>query len=144
MNKYLVTATAVAIAAALPQAGACAPLDDALHCNVSAHTFIHSLIDAGQIDSEPTRVESNSINAFNLVKGVDLRAFGYPVFAIVGYEEGDPMFRKGSGTRLSRSAYGAVVWGSTPKVKAAVDAAHSNAIVHHVAPFITAIFCDRD
>ena len=144
MNKYPVTVIAAALAAALPQASVCAPLDDALHCNVSAHTFVKSLIDAGQIEPQPTRVESNSINAFDLVKGADLHAFGYPVFAIVGYEEGDPTFRKGSGARLSRSAYGAVVWGSTDKVKAAVEAAHSNAIVHHVAPFITAIFCDRD
>jgi hypothetical protein len=144
MNTYLVTAVAAAFAAALPQSGLCAPLDDALHCNVSAHTFIGRLIDAGEIEPQPTRVESNYINAFNLVKGTDLHAFGYPVFAIVGYEEGDPIFRKGSGTRLSRSAYGAVVWGSTEKVKASVEAAHSGAIVHQVAPFITAIFCDRD
>ncbi len=144
MNKFLVTATAAALAGALPQTSTASPLDDALHCKQSAHTFISGLIDAGQIEPQPTRVESNSINAFDLVKGADLHAFGYPVFAIVGYEEGDPIFRKGSGTRLSRSAYGAVVWGSTSKVKAAVEAAKSNAIVHHVAPFITAIFCDRD
>lgn len=143
MNTYFVTAVA-ALAAALPHSGVCASLDDALHCNVSAHTFIGSLIDAGQIEPRPTRVESNYINAFDLVKGADLHAFGYPVFAIVGYQEGDPIFRKGSGTRLSTSAYGAVVWGSAKNVKAAVDAAHSNAIVHRVAPFITAIFCDRD
>lgn len=143
MNKHL-AAVVVACAAALPEAGSCTPLDNPLHCNVSAHTFIGNLIDAGEIEPQPTRVESNYINAFNLAKGADLHAFGYRVFAIVGYEEGDPLFRRGSGTRLSRSAYGAVVWGTTEKVKAAVEAAHSNAIVHHVAPLITAIFCDRD
>src|SRR5690349_17671565 len=89
MNKFLVTATAAALAGALPQTSSASPLDDALHCKQSAHTFISGLIDAGQIEPQPTRVESNSINAFDLVKGADLHAFGYPVFAIVGYEEGD-------------------------------------------------------
>ncbi|CAN7677606.1 hypothetical protein LJR230_005232 [Trinickia sp. LjRoot230] len=144
MKTTLVAASVAACAAILPVASHAASLDDPLTCNVSAHTFIGKLIGDGLIEPQPSRVESNSINAFNPIRGVDLQAFGYHVFAIVGYYEGDPIFRKGSGKRLSQNAYGAVVWGSTPKVQAAVEAAHSPAIVHHVAPFITAIFCDRD
>ena len=146
LMKSLVTAAVFAAAAAWPAAGFCAPisLDNPLHCNVSPHAFVRGLIDKGALEAQPFRVESNSINAFNPVRGVNLRAFGYHVFAIVGYEEGDSLFRNGSGKRVSSSAYGAVVWGSTEKVQSAVNAAHSPAIVHHVAPFVTAIFCDRE
>lgn len=140
-----ICAIAVALlAVALPHTTYAASLDDPLQCNVSAHTFVGTLISEGLVDPEPSRVESNYINAFNPTQGANLRAFGYHVFAIVGYEHDDPLFRQGRGQRLSRSAYGAVVWGSTDKVKATVAAAQSPAIVHHVAPFITAIFCDRD
>ncbi|GLU30934.1 hypothetical protein WKR88_11555 [Trinickia caryophylli] len=142
--KKFVTAAVFLVSTALPAAGHAGSLDDPLHCTVSAHAFISKLIDENLIDPQPSRVESNYINAFNLAKGADLHAFGYRVFAVVGYEDDDPLFRKGSGKRLSRSAYGAVVWGSTEKVQATVTAAQSPAIVHHVAPFITAIFCDRD
>ena len=144
--KSLVTAAVLTAAAAWPAAGSCTPvvLDDPLHCNVSAHAFVSGLIDRGLIEPEPFRVESNSINAFNPVRGVDLRAFGFHVFAIVAYEDGDPLFRKGRGKRVSSSAYGAVVWGSTEKVQTAATAAHSSAIVHHAGPFITALFCDRE
>jgi hypothetical protein len=140
-------AAALSIAAiAWPAIGSCTPipLDDPLQCNVSPHAFIGGLINQGDVEPQPFRVESNSINAFNPVHGADLRAFGFHVFALVAYEEGDPLFRKGSGKRVSSSAYGAVVWGSTEKVQAAVSAAHSPAIVHHAGPFITAIFCDRE
>ncbi|HTI18298.1 MAG TPA: hypothetical protein VL598_11590 [Trinickia sp.] len=144
--KSLVTAAALTASAACPVVALCAPvaLDNSLHCNVSAHTFVSELIAQGLLQAQPFRVESNSINAFNPVRGVSLHAFGYPVFAIVGYEEGDPLFQAGSGKRVSTSAYGAVVWGSTEKVQSAVTAAKSQAIVHHVAPFMTAIFCDRE
>ncbi len=119
-------------------------LDQPLQCNISPHAFIGGLIDHGLLEPQPFRVESNSINAFNPVRGVDLRAFGFHVFALVAYEAGNSLFQAGSGTRVSSSAYGAVVWGSTEKVQAAVAAAHSSAIVHHAGPFITAIFCDRE
>jgi hypothetical protein len=144
--RNLVTVAALVAAVAWPDVGSCAPisLDDPLQCNASPHTFISGLIDNGLIEPQPFRVESNSINAFNPTRGVDLRAFGFHVFAIVAFEDSDPLFRKGSGKRVSSSAYGAVVWGSTEKVQTAVTAAHSSAIVHHVGPFITAIFCDRE
>lgn len=140
-KRVLAAAFAAAVTANATHA---TPLDDPLHCNVSAHTFVSTLIDEQLIDPEPSRVESNYINVFNPAHGADLRAFGFHVFAVVGYEHDDPLFRQGGGERLSRSAYGAVVWGSEDHVKAAVTAAHSPAIVHRVAPHITALFCDRD
>jgi hypothetical protein len=142
--KSLVTAAAFVAAVAWPAEGFCASLDDLLHCTVSAHDFISTLIGDGSIDRLPFHVESNSINAFDPAHGADLHAFGFHVFAVVGYEEGDPLFRKGAGKRLSTSAYGAVVWGATQDVQSAVTVAQSSAIVHHVGPHITAIFCDRE
>lgn len=144
--KTLFAAAAFTAAVTWPATASCAPilLDAPLQCTVSPHAFIGGLIDQGDLEPQPFRVESNSINAFNPVRGVDLLAFGFHVFALVAYQEGDPLFRKGSGKRVSSSAYGAVVWGSTEKVRAAVTAAHSPAIVHHAGPFITAIFCDRE
>ncbi|PLZ04317.1 hypothetical protein CY652_01185 [Burkholderia sp. WAC0059] len=131
--------------AALPLCSqAAAPLDDALTCSESAHTFVSGLIDQQLIESQPMRVESNSINAFWPQRGVHLRAYGFTVFAIVGYEENDPLFHTGSGTPIAPSAYGAVVLGSLAKVQAAVAAAgNTTAIVHHAGPLLTAIFCQQ-
>ena len=116
-------------------------LDEPLHCDRPAHDFIGPLETQGLIDPHPSHVEPNSINAFNPAHDADLTAFGFRVFAIVGYQKNDPMFRKGDGKALADSAYGAVVLGSTESVASAVKAAGSSAIVHHVGPFITAIFC---
>lgn len=138
--KRLVTA-ALIFAAALPARAIAETLDEPLHCDRPAHAFIDALETQGLIDPHPSRVEPNSINAFDLVHGADIKAFGYRVFAIVGFQKDDALFQTGSGKPLADSAYGAVVLGSSDKVKAAVRAAGSTAIVHHVAPFITAIFC---
>ncbi len=54
------------------------------------------------------------------------------------------MFRTGDGEPLANSAYGAVVFGGDVKVQEAVTQAGSTAIVHHVGPHITAIFCKRN
>ncbi len=116
-------------------------LDESLHCDRPAHDFIGALETQGLIDPHPTHVEPNSINAFNPAHGADLTAFGFRVFAIVGYQKDDPMFHKGDGKLLADSAYGAVVLGSTESVTTAVREGGSSAIVHHVGPFITAIFC---
>lgn len=146
MNRFaIVTATAIVLAA-----GAfCVPafatsLDEPLHCDRPAHEFVGALESQGLIDPHPTHVEANSINAFNPTRAADLTAFGFHVFAIVGYQKDDPLFHKGDGKPLADSAYGAVVLGSTDSVKAAVRAGGSSAIVHHVGPFITAIFCQDD
>jgi hypothetical protein len=138
-------ALCVLSAAALPLAShAATALDAALACNESGHQFIADLAGQQLIDPTPTRVESNSINAFRPAKGADLSAFGFHVFAVVGFEKDDPLFRTGDGQPLANSAYGAVVFGGDHSVQDAVTQAGSTAIVHHVAPHITAIFCKRN
>ena len=130
--------------ALLPVVATAAALDEPLKCNVSAHDFIGGLEQRQLIDPTPTRVEKNSINAFKPADGATLTAYGFHVFAIVGFQKDDPLFRTGDGKPISDSAYGAVVFGGIDSVQAAVSAAQSTAIVHKVAPHITAIFCDRD
>lgn len=127
----------------LPLACHAAALDTPLACTVSAHQFIGELQAQHLIEPKPMRVESNSINAFRPTPDAGLTAFGFNVFAVVGFEKDDPMFRPGTGEPIAASAYGAVVLGGEAKVQAAVDKAGSRAIVHRVAPFITAIFCKR-
>jgi hypothetical protein len=133
-----------AIAAVLPTFSHATALDEGLYCDRTAHEFIGPLERDGLIDPKPSRVEPNSINAFNPASGAQLTAFGFHTFKIVAFQQDDPMFRKGDGKPIAKSAYGAVVIGSRAKVQAAVDAAQSPAIVHEVAPFITAIFCQQD
>ncbi|MEQ5843874.1 hypothetical protein N0A02_30905 [Paraburkholderia acidicola] len=140
MKRAFLTLSAALISAA-PLLAHAAALDAPLACNESAHRFIADLADQQLIDPKPNRVESNSINAFSPAHGADLTAYGFRVIAIVGFEKDDPMFRNGDGEPVAKSAYGAVVFGGTDKVKAAVTEAGSSAIVHHVAPFVTAIFC---
>jgi hypothetical protein len=144
--KHVLSAVTLALSAcALPLAcHAATALDAPLACNESGHQFIADLAAQQLIEPTPMRVESNSINAFRPVKGADLTAFGFHVFAIVGFEKDDPMFRTGDGEPLANSAYGAVVFGSDANVQDAVTRGGSTAIVHHVAPHVTAIFCKRD
>jgi hypothetical protein len=145
MKHVFLSALLALSATALPLAcHAATALDASLACNESGHQFIADLAQQQLIEATPTRVESNSINAFKPVKGADLTAFGFHVFAVVGFEKDDPMFRTGDGEPLANSAYGAVVWGSDASVQDAVTQGGSTAIVHHVAPHITAIFCKRD
>ncbi|RKT22658.1 hypothetical protein B0G69_6133 [Paraburkholderia sp. RAU2J] len=141
--KRFISSVLLLLAAALPMRGFAASLDAALTCNQSGHQFIADLAQRELIDPKPTRVEQNSINAFSPAPGADLSAFGFHVFAVVGYEKDDPLFRVGNGEPLARSAYGVVVFGSEAKVRNALAGAGSTAIVHHVAPLITAIFCKR-
>ncbi|MCC8400864.1 hypothetical protein LJ655_02970 [Paraburkholderia sp. MMS20-SJTN17] len=142
MNRLLVLLL-VAAAAALPLPSFAVELDGPLVCNETGHQFIADLMQQQLINPKPTHVESNSINAFALMPNVHLSAFGFHVFAVVGFEKDDPMFQVGDGEPVAQSAYGVVVFGSDDKVKSALENAGSTAIVHHVAPFITAIFCKR-
>jgi hypothetical protein len=142
--KCFFSSVVVVLTAALPFSVQAAALDTPLACNESGHQFIADLAQQELIDPKPTRVESNSINAFTPVSGANLTAYGFRVFAVVGYEKDDPMFRVGDGEPVARSAYGAVVFGSEAKVRAALTQTGSTAIVHHVAPLITAIFCKRN
>ncbi|WP_244814008.1 hypothetical protein [Caballeronia sp. Lep1P3] len=115
-----------------------------LDCQSNAHDFIAPLQQDGLLERKPMRVEANSVNAFKPVKGATLTAYGFKVYVLVAYEKNDPLFRQGKGEPIGDSAYGAVVWGSDDAVEEKVREAGSDAVVHHVAPFITAIFCKRD
>jgi hypothetical protein len=121
-----------------------AAIDDTLTCNESAHDFISGLIDQNLIDPKPMRVESNSINAFWPAHGQRMTAYGFSVFAVVGFQKDDALFRTGNGKPIATSAYGAVVVATQAKVQAALTAAGNNAIVHHAGPMLTAIFCQQD
>jgi hypothetical protein len=143
MKHVFSSALLALLTATLPLACHATALDAQLACNESGHQFIADLAQQQLINPTPMRVESNSINAFRPAKGADLSAFGFHVFAVVGYEKDDPMFQTGDGEPLANSAYGAVVFGSDTSVQNAVTQAGSTAIVHHVAPHITAIFCKR-
>jgi hypothetical protein len=121
-----------------------AVIDDSLTCNESAHDFISGLIDQNLIEPKAMRVESNSINAFWPAHGQRMTAYGFSVFAVVGFQKDDPLFRTGDGKPIAQSAYGAVVVGTQAKVQAALTAAGNNAIVHHAGPMLTAIFCQQD
>ena len=133
----------ILVAASSAHASAYA-LDSQLDCKSTAHAFIAPLQESHAIETTPMRVESNSINAFKPTHGSHLTAFDFGVFAVVGYQKDDAIFKQGSGEPIADSAYGAVVIGGEDSVKEKVRAAGSDAVIHHVAPFITAIFCNRD
>ncbi|SAK59262.1 hypothetical protein AWB75_02422 [Caballeronia catudaia] len=116
-------------------------LDAQLDCRSTPHDFIAPLQANNLLEKKPMRVEPNSVNAFRPVKGAALTAYGFKVYALVAYQKDDPLFRQGKGEPIGDAAYGAVVWGGDIEVAEKVKAAGSDAVVHHVAPFITAIFC---
>lgn len=103
-SRVFCIAALVAAALAMPLAARATALDAPLACNESGHQFIADLAGNQLIDPKPTRVESNSINAFSPAQGADLTAFGFHIFAVVGYEKDDPMFRVGEGEPVARSA----------------------------------------
>src|SRR5579864_487705 len=138
----IVLTGAAASVALWPVLSRAVPLDAQLDCRSTGHAFIAPLLENLYIEPEPMHVEANSINAFRPAKGIHLTAFDFHVYAVLGYEKDDPIFRQGSGQPLADSAYGAVVIGRTEAVEARVRQAGSNAVVHHVTPFITAIFCN--
>ncbi|WP_250455218.1 hypothetical protein [Caballeronia sp. ATUFL_M2_KS44] len=118
-------------------------LERQLDCQSSAHRFIAPLVDDGSIDASPMRVEANSVNAFKPTYDSHLTAYGFRVYAVLGYEHGDAMFQQGKGQPINDSAYGVVVVGSKDSVEARVREAGSTAIVHEVVPMLmTAVFCD--
>jgi len=117
-------------------------LDAQLDCKSNAHAFIAPLVTDRYIDPKPMRVEANSVNAFKPAHDGNLTAFGFRVYAVLGYEHGDTIFKQGSGQPITDSAYGAVVVGSTEDVEARVRKAGSDAVVRQVIPLVlTVIFC---
>src|SRR6516225_4255482 len=95
-------------------------LDGQLVCKTDAHTFIQPLVDDQYIDPNPMRVEANSVNAFRPKRGRDLTAFGFHVYAVLGYQRDDAMFRQGSGKVEADSIYGVVVSGPSESVRVRV------------------------
>jgi len=116
----------------------------ATYLQLSPHAFIKPLLDSQDIDPMPMRVEANSVNAFRPTHDSHLTAFGYRVYAVVGYEEGDSIFQQGSDKPIAKSGYGVVVFGPSDTVKARLREAGSDATVREVVPLlITAVFCSR-
>ncbi|MEK6349426.1 MAG: hypothetical protein V4764_18220 [Burkholderia sp.] len=126
--------TALPAFAAEPKA-----LDAALDCSWNGHKFIAPLAEAGDIDTKPMHVESNSMNAFHTAH--PLTAYGFSVYVVLGYQENDPLFQHGDGKQIDQWGYGVVVRGSKSSVEEKVRAAGSNATVKAAFPFLTAIVC---
>ena len=113
-----------------------------LNCRSTPHSFIASLENDRSIEPAPMRVESNSVNAFRPTHSGNLTAFGFKIYAVVGYEQGDTIFKKGSGQAIDGSMYGAVVSGSVETVEAQIRKDGSSAIAKQVVPLLlTAIVC---
>lgn len=140
----LAVTLAVAVSAALLPSPVRAELpDEHFDCQSDPHTFISSLIDAKSIDPHPSRVEPNSVNAFRPVRGTGLQAFGFPIYAVFGYERDDALFRQGDGKTIDGSVYGVVVSAPAESVRTRVQEANSPATVRPVVPLVlTAIVCD--
>ena len=117
-------------------------LDAQLDCTSNAHSFIASLQSDQFIETQPMHVESNSVNAFRPTRGSQLTAFGFRVYAVLGYARDDELFHKGSGEAMAGSLYGVVVFGTSESVKTHLHDAGSDAMVHEVMPLImTAVLC---
>lgn len=142
-HGFLSSLTALAAGACLAPALCHAhALDPQLDCKSNAHGFIAPLVNYRYIESTPMRVEANSVNAFRPTRGSNLTAFGFRVYAVLGYEHGDAMFKEGSGKPVKNSSYGVVVTGASETVEARVREAGSDAVVHQVVPMLlTAVFC---
>lgn len=88
----------------LPGLSHAQPLESQLDCKSSAHHFIAPLHFDRSIEAMPMRVEANSVNAFKPASGRELTAYGFRVFAVLGYQQGDAIFKQGSGQPVSDSA----------------------------------------
>jgi hypothetical protein len=71
-------------------------LDPQLDCKSSAHAFIARLLNDQYIDPSPMRVEANSVNAFRPMHSSTLTAFGFRIYAVLGYEHDDAIFKAGA------------------------------------------------
>ena len=117
-------------------------LDAQFDCRARPHAFIGQLIRTQYIDPNPMHVEANSVNAFRPAHGSNITAFGFRVYAVIGYEQDDGMFRKGPGQALASPLYGAVLSAPSEAVESRVREAGSNATVRMVIPLLlTAVVC---
>jgi hypothetical protein len=117
-------------------------LDAQFDCRERPHAFIGQLINKQYIDPNPMHVEANSVNAFRLAHGSDITAFGFRVYAVLGYEQDDGMFKKGRGEALAGPLYGAVLSAPREAVESRLREAGCNATVRTVIPLVlTAVVC---
>ncbi|WP_296653497.1 hypothetical protein [Paraburkholderia sp.] len=116
--------------------------DEHFDCTSNPHTFISSLIHEKSIDAKPSRVEENSVNAFRPAHGHQLRAFGFPIYMVLGYAHDDALFHHGSGKEIDSPLYGVVVSAPEESVRLRLSQANSDATVQTVVPMLlTAIVC---
>lgn len=116
--------------------------DEQFDCKSNPHAFIASLIDDQSIDPQPSRVEPNSVNAFRPARGNRLSAFGFPVYAVIGYARDDALFHQGAGKAIDGAVYGVVVSAPADPVRLRLREANSDATVQSVVPLLlTAIVC---
>lgn len=116
-------------------------LDDALACNDQAHAYIESLQARHLIGDHSMHVEDDGLNVFSPSHEAKLTAFNMRVFFVLGYQQGDPMFKSGKGEPMDGSLYGVVVNAEPATVAKAVAAAGSPAEFKHAGPFLTALYC---
>lgn len=128
--------------AAIPALTHAAPLDAALSCGESPSQFFSMLRAQHLIEASPMHVEPNSVNAFWPAHDVSLTAFNHHVFAVFGYQRGEPLFKPGDGSPADKPLYGVVVVAGMDSVKKSLKAAGSKASVERAAPFLTAIVCE--
>jgi hypothetical protein len=125
-----------------PVAARAYALDAQFDCRARPHAFIGQLINSQYIDPNPMHVEANSVNAFRPARGSDITAFGFRVYAVIGYEQDDGLFKKGPGQALTGPLYGAVLSAPREAVESRVREAGSNATVRMVIPMLlTAVVC---
>ncbi|KMQ80167.1 hypothetical protein BPMI_02903 [Candidatus Burkholderia pumila] len=137
------SALTTVVGALLPGISHATSFESQLDCKSSGYRFIAPLVADKLIDVKPMRVEVNSVNAFKHTSGNGLTAWGFRVYAVLGYEQGDVMFKTGSGQPVGDSAYGVVVMAPADVVEQHVHESGSTAVVKQVVPMImTAVFCD--
>lgn len=116
--------------------------DEQFDCTSSPHVFISSLINERSIDPKPSRVESNSVNAFRPAQRGRLSAFGFPIYMVLGYARDDTLFHRGTGKEIDSPLYGVVVSAPEESVRLRLRQVNSNATVESVVPLLlTAIVC---
>ncbi|RQH06511.1 hypothetical protein [Paraburkholderia dinghuensis] len=145
MSKHrapVVTLVAGVAAMLVPAFAHAEPHDQQFDCTSSPHAFVSSFINERWIDPKPSRVESNSVNAFRPVQKGQLSAFGFPIYMVLGYERDDALFHRGSGKEIDSPLYGVIVSAPEDSVRLRLREANSDATVETVVPLLlTAIVC---
>jgi hypothetical protein len=144
-SRAAMAAAALCALAALsmPLSANAVPLDDALACNDQAHAYIQSLQDRHLIADHSMHVEDDGLNVYWPTHDAGLTVYNMHVFAVLGYQQDDAMFRPGKGEPMDGGLYGAVVTAETATVAKALADAGSPAEYKHAGPFLTAVYCRK-